>query len=63
MHDTFYSARKELIDARLEEILIPGKALEIATARDEELREDNVFFVGGRWDTFQREELLEIVEV
>ncbi|KIM22252.1 hypothetical protein M408DRAFT_28886 [Serendipita vermifera MAFF 305830] len=52
VHDTFYSARKELVDKRLEEILIPGEALKI----------DGVFFVGGRWDTFEREELLEIVQ-
>ncbi|KIM19337.1 hypothetical protein M408DRAFT_31330 [Serendipita vermifera MAFF 305830] len=62
VHDTFYSARKELVDKRLEEILTPGKALKIVEERDEELREDGVFFVGGRWDTFEREELLEIVQ-
>jgi len=63
VHDTFYSSRKELIDARLEELLLPGRALEIVAQRDEQLRGDNVFFVGGRWDAFEREEIMQIVEV
>jgi fanconi-associated nuclease 1 len=63
VHDTFYSSRKAVIDARLEELISPGRALEIVALRDEQLRGDNVFFVGGRWDAFEREEIMEIVEV
>jgi len=63
IHDTFYSSRKELIDERLEELLLPGRALEIVALRDEQLRKDNIFLVGGRWDAFEREEIMEIVEV
>jgi Fanconi-associated nuclease 1 len=63
VHDTFYSSRKGLIDARLDELLLPGRALEIIAMRDNELRGDNVFFVGGRWDAFEREDIMEIVKV
>ncbi|CAG7851982.1 Fanconi-associated nuclease 1 homolog {ECO:0000305} {ECO:0000250/UniProtKB:Q9Y2M0} [Serendipita indica DSM 11827] len=59
--DVFYSARKEAIDARLNQIL-NGDALNIATFIDEENREKQTFYVGSRWDKFKREEILEIIE-
>ncbi|PVG01134.1 hypothetical protein CPB86DRAFT_782042 [Serendipita vermifera] len=59
--DTFYISRKSMIEKRLQEIL-DGQALKIATKVDENLRENKIFVVGLRWDTFSKEEILEIID-
>ncbi|KAG9020285.1 hypothetical protein FS842_007431, partial [Serendipita sp. 407] len=59
--DTFYTSRKEVIDARLKQIL-NGDALVFADKTDSEHRKDRTFFVGGKWDAFERHEILEILE-
>jgi fanconi-associated nuclease 1 len=60
--DSFYYARRELIEARLAQIE-KGGAGAILERTDEEHREMDTWCVGVRWDLFSREELLEIVEV
>jgi fanconi-associated nuclease 1 len=60
--DTFYVSRKSMIEKRLQEI-IDGQASQIAAKVDQDLRENNIFVVGLRWDTFSREEILEIIDV
>lgn len=60
--DIFYSARKKMIEERLEEIM-NGGARNIAARIDEKHREANTFFVGSQWDNFSKEEILEIIEV
>ena len=60
--DTFYYAREETIERRLEE-LANGKAKDIIAAVDEREREKSTMCVGVRWELFSREDLLEIVEV
>ncbi|KAI0306703.1 hypothetical protein B0F90DRAFT_1814554 [Multifurca ochricompacta] len=59
--DTFYHAREELVEARLDEIS-EGKARDIIQRIDDEHREGGTWCVGVRWDLFLKEDLLEIVE-
>ncbi|TFK36369.1 VRR-NUC domain-containing protein [Crucibulum laeve] len=59
--DSFYHARKDLIDARLRDIK-SGKAREILEKHDEKYREKNVWCIGVRWDMCERCDLVEIVE-
>ncbi|KAG8833377.1 hypothetical protein FRC17_010773 [Serendipita sp. 399] len=59
--DTFYASRKDAIDARLKQIL-DGEAPAIAEKVDSEHRKDRTFFVGAKWETFDRQEILEILE-
>ncbi|KAJ3844806.1 hypothetical protein F5878DRAFT_600961 [Lentinula raphanica] len=61
VEDSFYYARKEMIDTRLKE-LKDGKALEILRKHDQLYRESKTWCVGVRWDVCEREELAEIVE-
>lgn len=61
--ETFYVARKGLIDARLEAIKDMVKAKEILTKHDDKYRPYNVFCTGVRWDMCPKEDLLEIIEV
>ena len=60
--DTFYYARKDMIEARLEEIR-NGGAREILELRDEQHREKQTICVGLRWDICGRSDLVQIVEV
>ncbi|KAG5644053.1 hypothetical protein DXG03_009205 [Asterophora parasitica] len=60
--DSFYRARKDAIDARLEELKQEGRAKEIAGNNDLLHREKNTWCVGVRWDICTREDLLEIIE-
>lgn len=60
--DTFYFSRKEMIEARLEEIRA-GKAPEVIVKVDAAFRETKTWCVGVMWDRFERRELLEIVNV
>ncbi|KAF9014179.1 VRR-NUC domain-containing protein [Cyathus striatus] len=59
--DTFYAARKELIDKRLAEIR-DGNAVEILKKHDEMYREKETWCIGVKWDLCSREDLAEIVE-
>ena len=60
--DTFYYARKDLIEARLAEIR-DGKASEILLRHDEQYREKETWCVGVSWELCEREDLLDIVKV
>jgi Fanconi-associated nuclease 1 len=60
--ETFYYARKEMIDTRLEEIKC-GKAREILESHDDAHREKNTWCVGVQWDICHKQDLVEIVEV
>ena len=60
--DTFYCARQDLIEARLEEIR-NGGAERILELRDAEHREKQTLCVGLRWDICDRSDLVQIVEV
>jgi fanconi-associated nuclease 1 len=60
--DTFYDARRDLIEARLLEIEA-GTAKDIVERVDAEHREKGTWCVGVRWDLFERQDLMEIVQV
>jgi Fanconi-associated nuclease 1 len=60
--DSFYYARKELIETRLEEIR-RGSANTILERHDDKYREKKTLCVGVRWDICEKQDLLEIVEV
>lgn len=60
--DTFYHAREELFEARLDEIG-EGKAREIIESVDDKHRERGTWCLGVRWDLFPKQDLLEIAEV
>ncbi|KAG6816690.1 hypothetical protein H0H87_003778 [Tephrocybe sp. NHM501043] len=62
MEDSFYRARKDLIETRLEEIKQTSRAQEIAEWHDDLHREKNTWCVGVRWDICTKEHLLEIIE-
>ncbi|KAH0583471.1 hypothetical protein H2248_009100 [Termitomyces sp. 'cryptogamus'] len=61
-HDSFYRARKGLIDTRLQEIQQKGRAWEIVEHHDDLYREKNTWCIGVRWDICPKEDLLDIVE-
>lgn len=61
--DTFYYARQELIDERLHELKEEGRARDIVASIDAEHREKGTWCVGVRWDAFERDDLLDIVDV
>ncbi|KAG6871888.1 hypothetical protein C0995_015385 [Termitomyces sp. Mi166 len=61
-HDSFYRARKDLIDTRLEEMVQKDRAKEIVKRHDDLYREKNTWCIGVRWDICTREDLLDIVE-
>jgi fanconi-associated nuclease 1 len=60
--DTFYYARKDLIEARLVEIR-DGMGPEILQRHDEQYREKETWCVGLSWELCEREDLLDIVRV
>jgi hypothetical protein len=60
--ETFYHARKELIDKRLEEVR-QGQTREILEKHDDAHREKNTWCVGVQWDICTKQDLVEIVEV
>lgn len=60
--DTFYIARQEMADKRLEEIK-NGEALKILARVLEEHSTKGTWCTGVRWDLFQTPNLLEIAEV
>ena len=60
--DTFYHAREELIEKRLDEICA-NNARQIIQTVDDEHRERGTWCLGVRWDLFPKEDLLEIAEV
>jgi Fanconi-associated nuclease 1 len=60
--DTFYHAREELIEKRLDEIC-GNNARKIIQNVDDEHRERGTWCLGVRWDLFPKEDLLEIAEV
>lgn len=60
--DTFYHAREELIENRLDEICA-NNARQIIQNVDDEHRERGTWCLGVRWDLFPKEDLLEIAEV
>ncbi|KAH8099575.1 VRR-NUC domain-containing protein [Cristinia sonorae] len=57
--DTFYTSRKEIADARLDEIK-NGRGEEILTRVYDENHEKKPMCVGVRWDMFERQDLVEI---
>lgn len=59
--DTFYHAREELIEKRLDEIS-GNNARQIIQNVDDEHRERGTWCLGVRWDLFPKEDLLEIAE-
>lgn len=61
-HESFYTSRQHLIDERLHDIR-HGKAHEILEAIDIKHRERATWCVGVNWDAFERQDLLEIVDV
>ena len=62
--DTFYYARQDMIDERLREIEHDaGRPREIVDAVDTQHREKGTWCVGVRWGAFERQDLLDIVEV
>ena len=60
--DTFYHAREELIEKRLDEIS-KDNARKIIQSVDDEHRERGTWCLGVRWELFPKEDLLEIAEV
>jgi fanconi-associated nuclease 1 len=60
--ESFYSARQDLIESRLDDILA-GRAREILEDVDSKHREKGTCCVGVRWDLFSRQDLVEIVDV
>jgi Fanconi-associated nuclease 1 len=60
--DTFYHAREELIEQRLDEIS-RDNARQIIQNVDDEHRECGTWCLGVRWELFPKEDLLEIAEV
>ena len=60
--DTFFFSREELIRARISEIQ-QGRAREIVEGVDDKHREKGTWCVGVRWDLFEKQDLLEIVDV
>lgn len=61
--ETFYLARKGLIETRLEDIKDIDKAKAILAKHDDKYRPHNVFCCGVRWDLCPKEDLLEIIAV
>jgi len=59
--DTFYYARKDLIEARLVEIR-DGRGPEILQRHDEQYREKETWCVGLSWELCERGDLLDIVK-
>ncbi|KAK2466657.1 hypothetical protein APHAL10511_000915 [Amanita phalloides] len=59
--DTFYYARKDMIEARLEEIR-DGNARKILLRHDDQHREKQTMCVGLRWDMCESADLVEIVD-
>ncbi|KAG6812134.1 hypothetical protein H0H92_004249 [Tricholoma furcatifolium] len=62
MEDSFYRARKDLIDTRLEEIR-QGRSQEIVKRHDDLYRPKSTWCVGVRWDICTQEDLLEILKL
>lgn len=60
-HDTFFQARKELIETRLAE-LEAGKARDILVAVDEKERPRKTVCIGLRWDMFSTDDMCDIVD-
>jgi hypothetical protein len=60
--DSFYFARKEIIERRLSEIE-DDRAPTILTRFDDLHRKNDTWCVGVRWDLFEKQDLVEIVEV
>ena len=60
--DTFYYARKDLIEARLAEIR-DGRGPEILQRHDEQYREKETWCVGLSWELCTREDLMDIIKV
>jgi hypothetical protein len=61
-YDSFYRARKEMINERLLEIQ-DGKAREILEKHDNTYRDKAIMCVGVNWEFCSREDLLDIVDV
>ncbi|KAF8237701.1 hypothetical protein L208DRAFT_1388872 [Tricholoma matsutake] len=59
--ETFYYARKEMIDTRLDEIK-QGQAREVLERHDDAHREKNTWCAGVQWDICGKQDLVEIVE-
>jgi Fanconi-associated nuclease 1 len=60
--ETFYYARKEMIETRLKEVQ-EGQARAILERHDDAYREKNTWCVGVQWDICGKQDLVEIVEV
>lgn len=60
--ETFFYARREVIEARLAEIEA-GRAADIVEKVDVEQREKGAMCVGVRWDAFERADVVDITRV
>ncbi|KZV88299.1 hypothetical protein EXIGLDRAFT_651295 [Exidia glandulosa HHB12029] len=60
-HDTFFQARKELIESRLAE-LEANKARTLLETVDDRERPRKTVCIGLRWDMFSKEDLCEVVD-
>ncbi|QRW01531.1 mRNA cleavage and polyadenylation factor CLP1 [Ceratobasidium sp. AG-Ba] len=62
-HDSFVSAREDIVKARIKQLLEDeGAARRLIEAVDERERPNETWCIGVRWDQFEREALVEIVE-
>lgn len=61
-YDTFYPARQEAIEKRLQE-LRDGQGPAIIAEFDDRERSKQTLCVGVRWDMFEKTDLVEIAEV
>lgn len=62
-HDSFFTSREDIIYARLDELTNdPEAARRIIEDVDSREREKETWCVGVRWDLFERDDLLEIVD-
>ncbi len=60
--DSFYLARRDLFEARLQEIR-EGKGRDYLKRHDDRYRSKQTWCIGLRWDVCEQGQLLEIVEV
>jgi hypothetical protein len=62
--ETFIHAREDLITTRLRELEeVPGTARALVDKVDTEHRDKNTMCVGVRWDRWERQDLLDMVDV
>lgn len=64
VHDSFFTSREDIINTRLDELTNdPNAARRIIGDVDLRERERETWCIGVNWDLFERDDLLEIVDV